>query len=684
MKKYFLILSIVFTFIIGYSQTYDVSINGQITEIGTGIPISNQYVHISNEGSPGGTTHDNIVYTNADGYYFDTLVAPINTVGVINVTVYGCNNIYMDTESYSPNIYNLVFDFEICNDSSGAACEAYFSAAIFTGELNVQFYDESMGNPIQWLWNFGDGNTSTDQNPMHTFDEFGYHTVSLTITDTANECTSTVEQIILIDSAFPPICEADYFAMQDTNNLRKFYFYDASTVPAGQSVIWNWTFGDGNTSTEQNPVHTYAEEGDYGVCLTIQTNDFTCDSWLCDTVTAIESSNCETIFSYELDILNNVPRSYLFYDISDGNAISWLWDFGDGSFDQSQNPYHVYESPGTYNVCLSITYLNSGSYCYSDTCIQITTIDYYAFGGIAFLGDYPINIDSTVKDNIAKVSLFKKIDHNWFFMDEKEFWKYGYYWFTDKPSGEYLILAELQASSIDYDNYSPTYYPGSINWKNTETFILENNDQFSVNINFKELETHNSGMGSIEGTIFTNSSCNPLNDINIDNVIIQLLNNKNEIIAYTHTNALGYYKFENLAESSYIIKAEYPGKYSEKQSVIIDQINTSIIQNLEIHCSHILISEDFVYKYDLVISNPSPNPASIVTLINIKSNTSKNISVSILNTNGLLVYESIININEGNNTTTIPLNGLKRGLYLINILDLTTNNVEVRKIIINN
>ena len=68
----------------------------------------------------------------------------------------------------------------------------------------------------------------------------------------------------------------------------------------------------------------------------------------------------------------------------------------------------------------------------------------------------------------------------------------------------------------------------------------------------------------------------------------------------------------------------------------------------------------------------------------IKSNTSKNISVSILNTNGLLVYESIININEGNNTTTIPLNGLKRGLYLINILDLTTNNVEVRKIIINN
>ena len=656
MKKYFLILSIVFTFIIGYSQTYDVSINGQITEIGTGIPISNQYVHISNEGSPGGTTHDNIVYTNADGYYFDTLVAPINTVGVINVTVYGCNNIYMDTESYSPNIYNLVFDFEICNDSSGAACEAYFSAAIFTGELNVQFYDESMGNPIQWLWNFGDGNTSTDQNPMHTFDEFGYHTVSLTITDTANECTSTVEQIILIDSAFPPICEADYFAMQDTNNLRKFYFYDASTVPAGQSVIWNWTFGDGNTSTEQNPVHTYAEEGDYGVCLTIQTNDFTCDSWLCDTVTAIEIINpCLLSFIYQED----EGLTIIFEGFLEGgsDATNYYWDFGDGTTDSGQTVTHTYPQDSMYLVTLTASDMITGcqSIMYQHIYVGNVTIGftgtiYLGNMGIADYADVHLLTFDTTSNDLLNIET-TQIDEN------------GYYAFEGAAVDNYIyfIQAELKQQSAYFGQYIPTYHENTISWESaTALYPASGGNTFPVYM--VNATNGSSGNGLIVGSVTAESTRDALQGVEII-----LLNSLMEPLNYYFTDDEGMFTFSELELGTYYIQTERVGIYSDLIEVILtEEVNTTNI-NIVIRNGEAVLG---IYSNSIYINSISdlyPNPAYGNISLTIDSKGLSITQIDIYDQYGKLISSNQSKLNVGVNKLNLNLESLSNGVYYLTI-----------------
>src|SRR5207237_10672137 len=97
------------------------------------------------------------------------------------------------------------------------------------------------------------------------------------------------------------------------------------------STSWSWSFGDGGTSTEQNPIYTYAEPGDYQVCL-VALNDCSSDS-LCQEVTIV----CVVPvpgFSYFVDSL-----TVAFTDLSIG-ATSWSWSFGDGGTSTDENPTH--------------------------------------------------------------------------------------------------------------------------------------------------------------------------------------------------------------------------------------------------------------------------------------------------------------------------------------------------------
>ncbi|MCG7854612.1 MAG: PKD domain-containing protein [Methanoregulaceae archaeon] len=146
---------------------------------------------------------------------------------------------------------------------------AAFQAAPRSGEtpLTVRFTDLSTGSPVSWLWNFGDGGTSTDENPIHDFSMPGIYTVTLTVTNAYGSSSKT--EAAYIAAGMLPTAQFTGVPREGQVPL-SVQFSDLST---GSPERWAWNFGDGTGSVEKNPTHLYLEQGDYTVALTV-TNSY--------------------------------------------------------------------------------------------------------------------------------------------------------------------------------------------------------------------------------------------------------------------------------------------------------------------------------------------------------------------------------------------------------------------------
>ena len=135
-----------------------------------------------------------------------------------------------------------------------------------TYPLTVAFTDASTNSPTSWAWTFGDGGTSTAQNPSHTYTAAGTYSVSLTATNAygSNTLTKTNYISVTAPNTNPPV--AAFSGTPTSGNVPlTVVFTDAST---NNPTSWSWDFGDGGTSTLQNPSHTYTTAGTYSVSLT--------------------------------------------------------------------------------------------------------------------------------------------------------------------------------------------------------------------------------------------------------------------------------------------------------------------------------------------------------------------------------------------------------------------------------
>ncbi|WP_258083168.1 PKD domain-containing protein [Thermococcus thermotolerans] len=125
------------------------------------------------------------------------------------------------------------------------------------------------GNVESWLWDFGDGSVSTERNPEHVYSAPGVYVVSLTVGDDEGKKGMYSTEITVSPRNLPPTADFTVFP-RNPKVGEEVSFVDKSYDPDGKVVDWKWDFGDGTTSTDPEPVHSYTRAGNYTVVLTVR------------------------------------------------------------------------------------------------------------------------------------------------------------------------------------------------------------------------------------------------------------------------------------------------------------------------------------------------------------------------------------------------------------------------------
>ena len=252
-------------------------------------------------------------------------------------------------------------------------CKAFFKYAINDKVMTlvpataINFYDHSEGNVKLWFWDFGDGNTSNEQNPMFVFNHplpgstvkiSPYRTVSLTIL-TSDGCKSLYSEIInIMDGSIYilPSCKAGFKYYQTAyDSIGGTASFQMTNLSEGDSLKYSWQFDNGNISTEKEPKVTFdLSRSDRKVCLTV-TGTNNCTDIFCDAINIInpnipiiEPVACETNFGYSVNynVKTFAPALVLdFYSKAWPEPTEWKWDFGDGTTSNEANPTHIFNFP---------------------------------------------------------------------------------------------------------------------------------------------------------------------------------------------------------------------------------------------------------------------------------------------------------------------------------------------------
>lgn len=366
MKKLLLIPLILISVFISIlqAQTVSVVIEGHVKDVVTTAPIPNHIVYIVADSSSSMFGYFNAVTTDSSGYYYDLVDVPAGNQIMFDISTIDCNGTFHNAIGVSTNS-PIVNDFLICTQGTVQCSAAFYTYPDSLSQYAFQFVDMSTPNPDTWLWDFGDGSSSTQQNPYHIYNNSGAYIVCLTITSgspgTGNFCQDTYCDSLIV-SGSSTNC-SNYFTLVDSNLTVIFTGNSNSTA----YTYYSWDFGDGNYGNGQQVSHTYAQAGSYQVCLmTVDSNS--CSYTSCQNIYLTSGVYCNAAYTYYPDSL--LSLGVYFQDLSTPQPNTWLWEFGDGTTSTVQNPYHVYNSPGSYNVCLTITTgsVLTGNFCQDNYC----------------------------------------------------------------------------------------------------------------------------------------------------------------------------------------------------------------------------------------------------------------------------------------------------------------------------
>jgi len=260
------------------------------------------------------------------------------------------------TISDSLSCTNTFCDTVVVSGTGTGNCQSAFTYTSDSTNTIFQFLNNSTGTNLTYLWSFGDGSTSTAQNPQHTYATSGIYGACLTVSN--GTCTSYSCDTLYVGSTSS--CSACF--VWNANVIGGVQFNSCS---AGTQLTYSWDFGDGTTSNQPNPLHVYANSGTYTACLTITDILTGCTDTYCNVVTVqVGGGNCSSNYAIYPD--TTIAHNYIAYNLATGVApLTYLWSWGDSTFSTTAYPSHTYAGPGMYQICLTIT---DATGCTSTTC----------------------------------------------------------------------------------------------------------------------------------------------------------------------------------------------------------------------------------------------------------------------------------------------------------------------------
>ncbi len=236
--------------------------------------------------------------------------------------------------------------------------------AAFTGTpvvgpapLSVSFTDRSEGSPTSWYWIFGDGATSTQQNPVHSYSTPGSYSVFLLVKNGQGSSSLLVPDYITAGNR--PAFQAD-FNVSPVNGTAPLTV-KCTDMSTGKPSMFVYNFGDGTNATGPNPTHTYKFPGVYTITQSVMKYNATSNTMMNSVAT---KPGIVTVAGnqFVLPVANfsatpvegTAPLTVKFTDQSTGSPTYFNYDFGDGFNATSKNPVHTYTFPGVYNVTLTV------------------------------------------------------------------------------------------------------------------------------------------------------------------------------------------------------------------------------------------------------------------------------------------------------------------------------------------
>jgi PKD repeat protein len=376
----------------------NVIVKGYVT-FSNGSPAANQLVYVSTDSmtTPSGCSQTHSRYTNANGFYIDTLSCSSGNIVKVWISVLGCGTVISENPQVN-TATNLVERNFTLPCSPQTSCHADFNFTVQGTTNQVAFMSTSTAGPVGYIlsyrWNFGDGPsvTVTTSTIFHSYNAPGTYNVSLII-ETSGGCRDTIIKSVTINNS-AGTCHAQFADSMIQPN--KFYFFSGgSTTSAGSTIVQRiWSFGDGTGNTGNNATvdHIYQHTGTYNVCLRIVSSSGCVDS-LCKTVTvASMPTDCHANFQTSVQPSNTRVIEFRSTSTSAVYQKQYLWSFGDGS--SWLDIYgggmvdHFYSVRGSYQACLTLISANG---CRDSICKTVIVPD----STISCHANYSYNVSAT-------------------------------------------------------------------------------------------------------------------------------------------------------------------------------------------------------------------------------------------------------------------------------------------------